>query len=135
MVLPLQVEHPITEAIHPGLDLVELMIAQGVAERTGTRGLDLNSPTLSQSVFDANLDNGATHAIEVRIYSENPANGFRPCSGVLQQVDIPEQDWLRVDHWVRLSSSIISLVSDILIRLQEEPMSPLSLTHSCASLL
>lgn len=82
------------------------MIAQGVAERTATRGLDLDNLTLSQSVFDANLDKNATHAIEVRIYSENPADVFRPCAGVLQQVELPEQDWLRVDHWVRLSLSL-----------------------------
>lgn len=86
--------------IHPGLDLVELMIAQGVAERTAIRGLDLDCSTLSQGAFDTNLAKGATHAIEVRIYSENPADGFRPCAGVLQQVDLPEQVWLRVDHWV-----------------------------------
>lgn len=89
--------------IHPGLDLVELMVAQGAVERTEFRGLDLNSVSLSQHVFDANLEKCATHAIEVRIYSENPADGFRPCSGVLQQVNLPEHDWLRVDHWVRRS--------------------------------
>jgi len=85
---------------------VELMIAQGVAERTSIRGLNLDSLTLSQGRFDANMNKGATHAIEVRIYSENPADGFKPCTGVLQQVDFPEQDWLRIDHWVRLSSSL-----------------------------
>ena len=81
------------------------MIAQGVAERTALRGLNLDSPTLSQNIFNANLDKGTTHAVEVRVYSENPAEGFRPCAGVLQQVDFPEQDWLRVDHWVRISST------------------------------
>ena len=93
-------EHPITEAIHPGLDLVELMIAQGVAECTAIRGLDLNSSTLSQGLFDKNLDKGATYAIEARIYSENPAENFKPCAGVLQQVCLPKEAWLRVDHWV-----------------------------------
>ncbi|KAH0835743.1 allophanate hydrolase subunit 2-domain-containing protein [Lanmaoa asiatica] len=113
----IQVEHPITEAIHPGLDLVELMIAQGVAERTAIRGLDLNSPTLSQGLFDANLDKGAMHAIEVRIYSENPGDGFRPCSGVLQQADLPEQDWLRVDHWISAGTSVTTFFDPLLCKL------------------
>ncbi|KIJ19332.1 hypothetical protein PAXINDRAFT_174880 [Paxillus involutus ATCC 200175] len=52
----IQVEHPITETIHPGLDLVGLMIAQAVTQRTAKHGLDLNGPALSQDVFDANLD-------------------------------------------------------------------------------
>ena len=93
------------------------MIAQGVAERTVLRGLNLDSPTLSQSIFDSNLSKSATHAIEARIYSENPADAFRPCAGVLQQVYLPEQEWLRVDHWVRPPLSVVLSVPDILIDL------------------
>ncbi|KAG6373685.1 allophanate hydrolase subunit 2-domain-containing protein [Boletus reticuloceps] len=113
----IQVEHPITEAIHPGLDLVELMIAQGVAERTALRGLNLDSPTLSQGILDANLQKGATHAIEARIYSENPANGFQPCAGMLQQVDLPEQDWLRIDHWISTGTNIATFFDPLLCKL------------------
>ncbi|KAF9233046.1 allophanate hydrolase subunit 2-domain-containing protein [Melanogaster broomeanus] len=113
----IQVEHPITEAIHPGLDLVELMIAQGVTQRTAKLGLDLNSPRLSQGVFDANLDQGSVHAIEARIYSENPADGFRPCAGVLQRVDIPEEDWLRVDHWISTGTNVTTFFDPLLSKL------------------
>ncbi|KAF8550790.1 AHS2-domain-containing protein [Imleria badia] len=101
----IQVEHPITEVIHPGLDLVELMIAQGVAERTALRGLNLDIPTLSQGIFDA------------QIYSENPADGFRPCAGVLQQVDLLEQDWLRVDHWISTGTNITTFFDPLLCKL------------------
>ncbi|KIJ67378.1 hypothetical protein HYDPIDRAFT_84744 [Hydnomerulius pinastri MD-312] len=113
----IQVEHPITEAIHPGLDLVELMIAQGITQRTARRGLDLASPTLSQEVFDANLARGSMHAIEARIYCENPAEGFKPCPGMLQQVELPQEDWLRVDHWISTGTNVTPFFDPLLGKL------------------
>ncbi|KAF9220649.1 hypothetical protein BS17DRAFT_714001 [Gyrodon lividus] len=111
------VEHPITEAIHPGVDLVELMIAQAVTQRTSNFGLDLNSPVLSQGVFNANLDQGSLHAIEARVYSENPADGFKPCPGVLQRVDIPVEEWLRVDHWISTGTNVTTFFDPLLCKL------------------
>ena len=61
----LQVEHPVTEEI-TGLDLVALQIA--VAE----------GRPLGFSQEDVKLDG---HAIEVRLYAEDPANGFLPSTG------------------------------------------------------
>ncbi|KAF7427799.1 hypothetical protein PC9H_007015 [Pleurotus ostreatus] len=86
----IQVEHGITEAVYPGLDIVQLMIDLGIAAHS-TR-----------------TDTGL-HAIEVRVYAENPAEGFRPCPGVLQLVDIPdrkEEGWLRVDSWISTGTII-----------------------------
>ncbi|KAH7886782.1 allophanate hydrolase subunit 2-domain-containing protein [Phlebopus sp. FC_14] len=113
----IQVEHPITETIHPGLDLVELMIAQGIAQQTSGLGLNLASPTLSQGVFDRNLANGSLHAIEARIYCENPADGFRPCPGVLQEVQFPTEDWLRVDHWISTGTTVTPFFDSLLCKL------------------
>ncbi|KAF8837172.1 hypothetical protein BDN67DRAFT_973345 [Paxillus ammoniavirescens] len=113
----IQVEHPVTETIHPGLDLVELMIAQAVAQCTTKHGLDLNGPALSQDVFDANLDQSSLHAIEARVYSENPADGFRPCPGVLQKVDVPEEEWLRVDHWISTGTNVTTFFDPLLCKL------------------
>jgi propionyl-CoA carboxylase alpha chain len=67
----LQVEHPVTECT-TGLDLVALQIA--VAE--GTRLSENPPPTQG-------------HSIEVRLYAEDPANGWRPQSGTLHALRVP----------------------------------------------
>jgi len=69
----LQVEHPVTEAVY-GVDLVALQIA--VAEG--------RSPA-------ADLDRGTPrgHAIEVRLYAEDPAAGYQPQSGRLTRFEVP----------------------------------------------
>ena len=66
----LQVEHPVTEAV-TGLDLVELQLA--VAEG---RAADADEVAM----------NG--HAIEVRLYAEDPAEGYQPQSGRLVSLDV-----------------------------------------------
>jgi propionyl-CoA carboxylase alpha chain len=68
----LQVEHPVTEAV-TGLDLVELQI--DVAEG---RALDVVVP------------GPRGHAIEVRLYAEDPTNDYRPQSGTLTSIDFPD---------------------------------------------
>jgi propionyl-CoA carboxylase alpha chain len=67
----LQVEHPVTECV-TGLDLVGLQL--GVAEG---RPLPADPPP-SQG-----------HAIEVRLYAEDPAEDWRPHSGTLHRFEVP----------------------------------------------
>src|SRR5690606_3004888 len=77
----LQVEHPVTEMI-TGVDLVkeQIKIAQGKALTLAQADLKING-----------------HAIELRIYAEDPANGFLPDIGTLQTYKLPEGPGVRVD--------------------------------------
>ena len=84
----LQVEHPVTEAIL-GLDLVELQLRIAAGEAI---------PFVQD---DLRIDG---HAIEVRVYAENPKRNFLPSSGKLHRVDWP--DGVRVDTGVETGSDV-----------------------------
>ncbi len=77
-----KVEHPVTEEIHGGLDLVELMINQAIAQSDTGSGLPSDSLEMQQATYDTLHENsraaGRSHAIEGRIYAENPYEGFNP---------------------------------------------------------
>ena len=78
----LQVEHPVTELI-TGIDLVkeQIEIAKG--------------KPLSFSQDDVKIDG---HAIELRIYAEDPDNNFLPDIGKLETYVLPEGEGIRVDN-------------------------------------
>ena len=77
----LQVEHPVTEMI-TGLDLVKEQIKIARGERLSYQQEDLKI-------------NG--HAIELRVYAEDPENNFLPDIGVLQTYKTPKGYGVRVD--------------------------------------
>jgi len=77
----LQVEHPVTECI-TGLDLVRLQIEVAA-------GAPLPAEALQPQLRG--------HAIECRIYAEDPQAGFLPASGRLHRVRLPEGPGIRVD--------------------------------------
>src|ERR1700712_412836 len=77
----LQVEHPVTELI-TGLDLVEQQIRIAAGERLA----------IDQS--DVSLDG---HAIEARLYAEDPARGFLPQAGTVLGLVEPSGAGVRVD--------------------------------------
>ncbi|MEO1673887.1 MAG: biotin carboxylase N-terminal domain-containing protein [Pseudomonadota bacterium] len=80
----LQVEHPVTEMV-TGLDLVaeQLRIAMG-------HPLDLTQDDVTLT----------GHAIEVRLYAEDPSQDFLPQSGPIKHWSPPAGDGIRVDHGV-----------------------------------
>ncbi|KAJ6572508.1 allophanate hydrolase subunit 2-domain-containing protein, partial [Mycena vulgaris] len=119
----IQVEHPITEAVHPGLDLVKLMIQQGLAEAAGSGGLPSDSVEMQQATYDALLakgcESGVGYAMETRVYAENPSAQFRPCPGILQHVNIPaaKYPWLRAESWISTGTTITPFFDPLLCKL------------------
>jgi acetyl/propionyl-CoA carboxylase alpha subunit len=77
----LQVEHPVTEMI-TGVDLVkeQVKIARGEAISFSQADLKING-----------------HAVELRIYAEDPANNFLPDIGTLTTYKVPDGPGIRVD--------------------------------------
>ena len=82
----LQVEHPVTEEVF-GLDLVELQLKAAAGERLD---LDFHLPQ------DGLILNG--HAIEVRLYAEEPAADYAPRTGTIARFIPPSGEGIRVDH-------------------------------------
>ena len=78
----LQVEHPVTEMI-TGVDLVEQQIRVARGEKL--------------SITQDNLKIKG-HALEIRVYAEDPQNDFLPDIGNLEVYQIPKGDNVRVDH-------------------------------------
>lgn len=95
----IQVEHSVTEAAFPGVDIVDLMILQGLAQRHGQGGLPLER--LDQSRFSTSL-----FAIEARVYCENASANFKPSPGTLQHVSFPDEPWIRIDTWIETGTTI-----------------------------
>jgi propionyl-CoA carboxylase alpha chain len=86
----LQVEHPVTEMI-TGLDLVKLQIAVAEGEKLPFKQEDLSI---------------RGHAIEVRVYAEDPANNFLPDIGTLKTYKRPQGHGIRVDDGFEEGMSI-----------------------------
>ncbi|QZP32771.1 acetyl/propionyl/methylcrotonyl-CoA carboxylase subunit alpha [Pseudomonas sp. DR48] len=78
----LQVEHPVTELI-TGLDLVawQLQVAEGLPLPLQQEQVPLNG-----------------HAMEARLYAEDPAQGFVPQTGRIEAWELALQDGVRIDH-------------------------------------
>ena len=82
----LQVEHPVTELI-TGQDLVEWQLAVAAGQPL----------PIQQDEVEIN-----GHAVEVRIYAEDPDNDFLPATGKLEYLRTPEENrYVRVDTGVR----------------------------------
>src|ERR1700687_835921 len=77
----LLVEHPVTERV-TGIDLVELQVRIAAGEK-----LPVAQDDISMS----------GHAIEARVYAEDPARGFLPTGGEVLDLAEPEGPGVRVD--------------------------------------
>jgi len=86
----LQVEHPVTEAI-TGVDLVEWQLRVAAGE------------PLPMAQTDLSIQG---HAIEARLYAEDPAKGFLPAIGTLEVFDLGDDPAIRIDTGVEEGAEI-----------------------------
>jgi acetyl/propionyl-CoA carboxylase alpha subunit len=86
----LQVEHPVTELV-TGLDLVEWQLRVAGGEPLGPE------------VTGARMRG---HAVEARLYAEDPADGYRPATGTLRRFEVPGIEGVRVDSGVAAGSVV-----------------------------
>jgi 3-methylcrotonyl-CoA carboxylase alpha subunit len=106
----LQVEHPVTEMI-TGVDLVEWQIRVAAGEKLPLAQKDLRF---------------AGHAIEARVYAEDPRRDFLPAPGRIVHLRLPaESEQVRVDTGVRPGDEITAyydpLIAKLIVRGSDRP--------------
>lgn len=97
----LQVEHGVTELVYD-IDLVQLMLEQADAQLAGRGGLGANQLEDLEAACKAPKG----HAVEVRVYAENPVKNFAPSPGLLQKVEWHTLPGTRIDTWVTAGITI-----------------------------
>ncbi|MDT0308731.1 urea carboxylase [Streptomyces sp. DSM 44917] len=97
----LQVEHPVTEAVF-GVDLVEWMLRLAQGDTAVVR--------------DPGPPRG--HAVEARVYAEDPARDHRPSAGLLTRVEFPAgaPPGLRVDSWIETGTEVTTAYDPLLAK-------------------
>lgn len=88
----LQVEHGVTEEVY-GVDLVEWMLRLAADEM-----IDLQA-------WRGQLSPRG-HAVQVRIYAEDPYRDFQPCADLLTEVVFPNAPGVRIDSWIEAGVEI-----------------------------
>ena len=96
----LQVEHPVTELVY-GLDLVEWQLRVAAGERLTV----------------ARPGTPAGHAVEARVYAEDPARGFLPTGGTVLALREPSFEGVRVDSGLAEGMTVTSAYDPMLAKI------------------
>lgn len=97
----IQVEHPVTEMI-TGFDIVKWMIKIADGEKLPFKQSDLNMKG---------------HALECRVYAEDPESNFMPSPGILEYVKIPSGPGIRDDSCIYRGYEVTSFYDPMLSKL------------------
>ena len=108
----LQVEHGVTEMVY-GVDIVRWMV-------------ELGAQTLPPLETLRTTPQG--HAIQVRLYAEDPAKNFQPVAGTLSEVTFPhavDGAQLRIDHWLssgcEISPFYDPMLAKVIVHAKDRP--------------
>lgn len=116
----LQVEHGVTEEVY-AVDLVEWMVRLAAGEN-----LDLASRKARLQPHG--------HAIQVRVYAEDPYRDFQPCAGLLTEVQFPQGAGIRIDHWVEAGTDVPPwfdpLLAKVIVHANSRPQALLKLQQT-----
>jgi urea carboxylase len=114
----LQVEHGVTEQVF-GIDLVEWMVRAAAGDFTFLDGTAAAASGVS---------------IQARLYAEDPAQDYRPCSGTLANVHWPES--ARIETWVadgtQVSAYYDPLLAKLIVTAPDRPAAVRALQESLA---
>jgi urea carboxylase len=94
----LQVEHGVTEAV-TGVDIVEWMVRLAAGDMPS-----LDTLAIKQK----------GHAVQARVYAEDPFKNFQPSTGVLTEVDFPAD--VRVDTWIERGTEVSAFYDPMLAK-------------------
>ncbi|MEZ5593908.1 MAG: urea carboxylase [Gammaproteobacteria bacterium] len=99
----LQVEHGVTEEVF-GVDLVEWMLRQAAGEELALA--DKRKALQPRG-----------HAIQVRVYAEDPYRNFQPSAGLLTEVKFPAGEGVRIDHWIEAGIEVPAFFDPLLAKI------------------
>lgn len=115
----IQVEHPVTECV-TGVDLVGLQLHLALGQ----------APQLSQEHIQIN-----GHAVEARLYAEDPTQAFRPSPGRIDQIAFPFDPNIRIECAVQEGSDITPYYDPLIAKIIAwAPTRPAALDQLAAAL-